>query len=350
MIIIMNDPTTEQLDRVLEKIRQHELEVTCLQSDGKTVITGIGSSAAQDAGFYERMPGVEKVISIVTPFKLVSREFRQENTVVTAGSAQFGGHALAVIAGPCAIESYEQLYETAMAVKQAGACMLRGGAYKPRTSPYSFQGLEQEGLKILKAVSNEVGLPVISEVTDPRHVELMSEYVDMLQIGARNMQNFALLKEVAKSKKPILLKRGTSATIEEWLMAAEYIMAGGNQNIVLCERGIRTFETYTRNTLDLNAVPMIKHLSHLPIIVDPSHGTGIWHLVTPMSKASLGAGADGLIIEVHPCPEDAVSDGQQSLTPANFKQLMSELQAVAVAMGRSFSHDGGTYEKNNNCD
>ncbi|MBC8014706.1 MAG: 3-deoxy-7-phosphoheptulonate synthase, partial [Sporomusaceae bacterium] len=194
------------------------------------------------------------------------------------------------------------------------------------------------------------GLPVISEVTDPRHVELMSEYVDMLQIGTRNMQNFALLKEVAKSEKPILLKRGTSATIEEWLMAAEYIMAGGNSNIVLCERGIRTFETYTRNTLDLNAVPMVKHLSHLPIIVDPSHGTGIWRLVAPMSKASLGAGADGLIIEVHPCPEDAVSDGQQSLTPGNFKQLMSELQAVAIAMGRSFSHDGGAYEKNNYCD
>lgn len=350
MIIIMNDPTTEQVDRIIDKLRQHELETNCLQSYGKTVITGIGGSATQEARLYERMPGVEKVISIVTPFKLVSREFRQENTVVTAGSAKFGDHALAVIAGPCAIESYEQLYETAAAVKQSGACMLRGGAYKPRTSPYSFQGLEQEGLKILKAVSSAVGLPVISEVTDPRHVELMSEYVDMLQIGTRNMQNFALLKEVAKSEKPILLKRGTAATIEEWLMAAEYIMVGGNPNIVLCERGIRTFETYTRNTLDLNAVPMVKHLSHLPIIVDPSHGTGNWRLVTPMSKASLGAGADGVIIEVHPCPEDAVSDGQQSLTPGNFKQLMSELNPIALAMGRSHSYDGGSYEKNNYCD
>ena len=335
MIIIMTDPTTEQINRVLEKLRQHELEANCLHSYGKTVITAIGNCEMAHAGFYERMPGVEKVISIVTPFKLVSREFRQQNSVVRAGTAVFGDHSVAVIAGPCAIESYEQLYETAVAVKQAGACMLRGGAYKPRTSPYSFQGLEQEGLQILKAVSKEVGIPVISEVTDPRHVELMSEYVDMLQIGTRNMQNFALLKEVAKSEKPILLKRGTAATIEEWLMAAEYIMAGGNEKIVLCERGIRTFETYTRNTLDLNAVPMIKHLSHLPIVADPSHGTGHWRLVNPMSKASLGAGADGLIIEVHPCPEEAVSDGQQSLTPGNFNQLMVELQAVAKAMGRS---------------
>lgn len=337
MIIVMTAPTEEQIHRVLEKLHQHGLEASCLQSYGKTVITAIGSSATQDPGFYERMPGVEKVMSIVTPFKLVSREFKQENTVVKAGSAVFGGQSIAVIGGPCAIESYEQLRETAVSIKQAGACMLRGGAYKPRTSPYSFQGLEQEGLNILKAVSQEVGLPVISEITDPRHVEVMSDFVDMLQIGTRNMQNFALLKEVAKSQKPILLKRGTSATMEEWLMAAEYIMAGGNENIVLCERGIRTFETYTRNTLDLNAVPMMKYLSHLPIIVDPSHGTGHWRLVNPMSKASLGAGADGLIIEVHPCPEEAVSDGQQSLTPGNFLQLMTEIQAVAMAMGRSLS-------------
>jgi len=334
MIIIMTDPTPDQIDRILLKLRQHELEANCLQSYGKTVITAIGNSDTHEAGFYERMPGVEKVISIVTPFKLVSREFRQENTVVTAGSAVFGGNAVAVLAGPCAIESYEQLYETAVEIKQAGACMLRGGAYKPRTSPYSFQGLEREGLEILKAVSREVGLPVVSEVTDPRHVEVMCDYVDMLQIGTRNMQNFALLKEVAKSAKPILLKRGISSTMEEWLMADEYIIAGGNENIVLCERGIRTFETYTRNTLDLNAIPMVKYLSHLPIIVDPSHGTGSWRLVSPMSKASLGAGADGLIIEVHPCPEEAISDGKQSLTPEKFKQLMAELQPVAIAVGR----------------
>lgn len=334
MIIVMNDPTGEQIDRILTKLHQHGLDANCLKSYGKTVITAIGNLAIQDAGFYERMPGVEKVISIVTPFKLVSREFRQDDTIVKAGSAVFGGDGLSVIAGPCAIESYEQLLETAITVKKSGACMLRGGAYKPRTSPYSFQGLEQEGLKILQAVSKEVDIPVISEVTDPRNVELMNDYVDMLQIGTRNMQNFALLKEVAKSDKPILLKRGLSSTMEELLMAAEYIMVGGNQNIVLCERGIRTFETYTRNTLDLNAVPMLKHLSHLPVIVDPSHGTGHWRLVNPMSKASLGAGADGLIIEVHPCPEEAVSDGQQSLTPGNFHQLMKEVQVMVVAMGR----------------
>jgi 3-deoxy-7-phosphoheptulonate synthase len=335
MIIVMNDPSKEEIDRIVDKLRQHGLEGNCLQSNGKTVITGIGNATTTDVGFYERMPGVEKVISIVTPFKLASREFRQEDTVVKAGNAVFGGNVLGVIAGPCAIESYEQLRETAVAVKAAGACMLRGGAYKPRTSPYSFQGLEQEGLKILHAVSEEVGIPVVSEVTDPRNVELMSDYVDMLQIGTRNMQNFALLKEVAKSDKPILLKRGLSSTIEEWLMAAEYIMVGGNENIVLCERGIRTFETYTRNTLDLNAVAVLKHLSHLPVIVDPSHGTGHWRMINPMSKASLGAGADGLIIEVHPCPEEAVSDGQQSLTPGNFGQLMQELKMMAVAMGRS---------------
>lgn len=335
MIIVMADPTNEQINCVMEKIRQHELEAHCLNSYGKTIITAIGDSATSNAEFYERMPGVEKVISILTPFKLASREFRQENTIVTVGKAIFGGKNVSVIAGPCAVEGYEQLLEAAIAVKKAGACMLRGGAYKPRTSPYSFQGLEKEGLEILKTVSNEVEMPVISEVTDPRTVELMSQYVDMLQIGTRNMQNFVLLKEVARSKKPILLKRGTSATMEEWLMAAEYIMAGGNSNIVLCERGIRTFETYTRNTLDLNAVPMIKHLSHLPIIVDPSHGTGIWHLVNPMSKASLGAGADGLIIEVHPSPEEAVSDGKQSLTPGNFSQLMKELQGMATIMGRT---------------
>jgi 3-deoxy-7-phosphoheptulonate synthase len=335
MIIVMTDPTIEQVDRVMGKIRQHELEAHCLKSYGKTIITAVGDSAAYNSEFYERMPGVEKVVSILTPFKLVSREFRQENTIVTVDNVVFGDKKVPVIAGPCAVEGYEQLLEAALAVKQGGACMLRGGAYKPRTSPYSFQGLEKEGLEILQAVSKKVEMPVISEVTDPRTVELMSQYVDMLQIGTRNMQNFVLLKEVAKSGKPVLLKRGVSATMEEWLMAAEYIMAGGNENIVLCERGIRTFETYTRNTLDLNAVPMIKLLSHLPIIVDPSHGTGNWHLVNPMSKASIGAGADGLIIEVHPNPEEAVSDGKQSLTPSNFEQLMKELEGVAIAMGRA---------------
>lgn len=335
MIIMMNTQTTEQINRVLDKLSHFGLDAHCLNSCGKTIITAVGDSTACNAELYERMPGVEKVIPVLTPFKLVSREFRKDNTVVHVSDTMFGAVNVPIIAGPCAVESYEQLCDVARAVKSAGASMLRGGAYKPRTSPYSFQGLEDEGLKILNAVSIETGLPVVSEVTDLRAIEKMSEYVDMLQIGARNMQNFALLKEVAKTNKPILLKRGGAATIEEWLMAAEYIMAGGNERIVLCERGIRTFETYTRNTLDLNAVPVVKHLSHLPVIVDPSHGTGHWRWVSPMAKASLGAGADGLIIEVHPYPEEAVSDGPQSLTPANFAQLMQELSSLAAALNRT---------------
>lgn len=335
MIIIMNTSNSEQVNRVLQNLRQHGFEAHCLYKSGRVIITAIGHSAACNVEYYERMPGVEKVISILTPFKLVSREFRRESTIVKVGSAAFGGAAVPVIAGPCAVESYEQLKTTALAVRDAGATVLRGGAYKPRTSPYSFQGLEKEGLLILKTVAQETGLPVVSEVTDPRAVEFMDDYVDMLQIGARNMQNFVLLKEVAKTDKPVLLKRGLSSTIEEWLMAAEYIMSGGNERIVLCERGIRTFEPYTRNTLDLNAVPLVKQLSHLPVIVDPSHGTGHWNLVGPMAKAALAAGTDGLIIEVHPCPEEAVSDGQQSLTPVNFTQLMQELAAIANVINRT---------------
>ena len=267
--------------------------------------------------------------------KFVSREFQKETTVVTVGNASFGGEAISIIAGPCAVESYEQFRETAATVKSAGAVMLRGGAYKPRTSPYSFQGLGKEGLIILRQVSMEVGLPVVSEITDPRNVETVAEHVAMLQVGARNMQNYALLQEVAKVKLPILLKRGISATIEEWLMAAEYIAAGGNTEVVLCERGIRTFEPAMRNTLDLSAVALVKRLSHLPVIADPSHGTGDWRLVNPMAKAALAAGADGLIIEVHPCPAMAVSDGHQSLTFDNFAKLMPELSVLAHATGRS---------------
>lgn len=335
MIIVMNTTSPASVERVVEKLRQHSLDAHCVTSNEKTFITAVGDSAAHSSDLYERLPDVEKIVNILTPFKLVSREFKAENSSVEVRHVTFGGEKLPVIAGPCAVESYDQFYETACLVKEAGAVMLRGGAYKPRTSPYSFQGLEVEGLKILQEVSRQLDMPVVSEVTDPRTVELSAEYVDMLQIGARNMQNFALLKEVAKADKPILLKRGLSATMEEWLMAAEYIMAGGNSKIVLCERGIRTFETYTRNTLDLNAVPMLKHLSHLPIIVDPSHGTGHWRLVTPMARAGIAAGADGLIIEVHPCPEEAVSDGPQSLIPQNFMQLMAELEKIALAIGRN---------------
>lgn len=282
---------------------------------------------------------IMEIDEIKTSYKLVSREYQSQNSVIRVGKAVFGSLDIPVIAGPCAVESYEQLLEIGKGVRQAGASMLRGGAYKPRTSPYSFQGLEREGLEFLKAVGQEVGLPTISEVTDPRAVELMMEYVDVLQIGARNMQNFALLKEVSKTSMPILLKRGMSATIEEWLMAAEYIMVGGNEKIVLCERGIRTFETFTRNTLDLNAVAVIKQVSHLPIIVDPSHGTGDWQLVNPLSRASIAVGADGLLIEVHNNPPEAVSDGPQSLTPKNFALLMSDLATIGEILGRQVSKE-----------
>ncbi|HWR45264.1 3-deoxy-7-phosphoheptulonate synthase [Sporomusa sp.] len=335
MIIMMNAPTIDQINRVLDKLRQLGLDGHSITSSDKTIITASGDLSACQPELYERMPGVDKVVIVETPYKLASREFQEKNTVVTVGKAHFGGTSTPVIAGPCAIESYNQLYQAGVSVKAAGAVMLRGGAYKPRSSPYSFQGLEKDGLEIIKTVGREVGLPVISEVTDPRKVELIAEHVDMLQIGTRNMQNFVLLKEVALTKKPILLKRGLAATIEEWLMAAEYIMSGGNNQVVLCERGIRTYETYTRNTLDLTAVPVIKHLSHLPVIVDPSHGTGNWRWVSPMAKASVAAGADGLLIEVHPCPEEALSDGPQSLTPGNFTQLMAELNTLTAALGRS---------------
>jgi 3-deoxy-7-phosphoheptulonate synthase len=280
------------------------------------------------------MNGVDKLVPILQQFKLVRREFKNQDTIVKVGNIAIGGEQLHVMAGPCAVESRQQLIEVAHQVKAAGATMLRGGAYKPRTSPYAFQGLEEEGLKILAEAREQTGLPIVTEVVDPRTVELVANYADMLQIGARNMQNFFLLKEVAKINKPVLLKRGPSATIEEWLMAAEYIMAGGNYDVVLCERGIRTYETYTRNTLDLNAVPAVKHLSHLPVIVDPSHGTGKWKMVAPMARASVAAGADGLMVEVHCNPSEAMSDGPQTLTPENFRVLMQEIQQIAPVMGR----------------
>jgi len=332
MIITMNAPTTEQINRILEKMSQCRLEPHCVEKYGKIVITAIGDPRAYDIESYKHLPGVEEVTIISVPFKLASREFRRETTKVKIGAVEFGGLSTPVIAGSYAIESYEQLKKTALSVKYAGAAMLRGGTYKPRTAPYSFQGLEEEGLKIIQAVGREVGLPTVSEVTDPRDVELVASYVEMLQIGTHNMQNFVLLKEVAKSGKPILIKRGASATIEEWLMAAEYILAGGNNNVVLCEQGIRTFEPLTRNTLDLSAVPVVQQLSHLPIIVDPSHGTGAWRLVCPMAKAALAAGADGLVIEVHSCLTEAVSDGMQSLDVEKFSDLMKELTTLRVVL------------------
>lgn len=334
MIIVLNAPTGQQINTVLDELKLLGVEGQRVAWFDKTVITAEGNALQQQASYFRGLPGVENVLFITSPFKLVSRQFSSHNSIVSVGDAAFGSTAIPIIAGPCAIESYEQLSVTAAAIKKAGACILRAGTYKPRTSPYSFQGLEREGLAILQAVSKECGIPVVSEVTDPRLVEVFCQSVDILQIGARNMQNFALLKEVAQSKKTILLKRGPASTIEEWLLAAEYILAGGNPHIILCERGIRTFEPYTRNTLDLNAVALAKELSHLPVIVDPSHGTGRWSLVGPMAKAAVAAGADGLVIEVHPCPSEAMSDGPQSLIPERFTVLMSELKMLANAVNR----------------
>ena len=280
------------------------------------------------------LDGVEKTVRITEKYKLVSREFKPEDTVIDIGGVKIGAGHLTVMAGPCAVESMEQLMEAAECVKKYGAKFLRGGAFKPRTSPYDFQGLAEEGLKMLREAADKTGLKVVTEIVNINDVELITKYADMIQIGARNMQNFQLLKEVGKVHTPVLLKRGLSATISEWLNAAEYVMAGGNDNVVFCERGIRTYETYTRNTLDLSAVAAIKEISHLPIIVDPSHGTGRWQMVPAMARAAIAAGADGLIIEVHPHPEVALSDGDQSLTPENFQKTMEEVRDIARFMGR----------------
>jgi 3-deoxy-7-phosphoheptulonate synthase len=295
----------------------------------------IGDERNLDRGAISRMDGVDRVVPVLRPFKLASRDFKPEDTEVTINGHAIGGSKVIVMAGPCSVESREQMMETALAVKEAGAHMLRGGAFKPRTSPYSFQGMGEEGLKILAEVRQETGLYVVTEVMAPEQVDLVSRYADMLQIGTRNMQNYALLNAVGKTDKPVLLKRGMMSTIEELLMSAEYIMSNGNHKVVLCERGIRTFEKYTRNTLDINAVPVLKELTHLPVVVDPSHATGKWTLVKATSKAAVAAGADGLIIEVHPHPAEAVSDGEQSLKPHRFAELMAEIKRVAAAVERS---------------
>ena len=280
------------------------------------------------------IPSIEDVLPILKPYKLVSREFQKENTIVEINGVKIGGNEIVVIAGPCSVENEEQLMKTAIEVKKAGAKLLRGGAYKPRSSPYSFQGMGEQGLKLLAKAREKTGLPIVTEIVDTADVPLLEKYIDVYQIGTRNMQNFALLKAVGKSKKPVLLKRGMSATMMDLLMSAEYIISEGNPNVILCERGIRTFCNHTRNTLDLNIVPVIKKETHLPIIVDPSHGTGKYDLVSPMSKASVACGADGLIIEVHPDPENALSDGDQSLTPENFAKMIRELKPIAKAVGR----------------
>jgi len=335
IIVLRHDATEEQIKHITEKVTKLGLKPMISRGTERTIIGVIGPEDVLRITPLEVFPGVEKVMPVLAPYKLVSREFKEEDTVVDVGKGvKIGGKKVVVMAGPCAVENFDTLLDIANAVKASGATVLRGGAFKPRTSPYSFQGLGEQGLKYLKDVADETGLVTITEVMDPRDVELVARYADILQIGARNMQNFNLLKEVGNTKKPVLLKRGLSSTIKELLMSAEYILSGGNFNVMLCERGIRTFEDYTRNTLDISAVPSVKQLSHLPIIVDPSHAAGKWGLVPSLSRAAIASGADGLIIEVHSHPEEALSDGAQSLIPDNFASLMKELKVLAQAVGR----------------
>jgi 3-deoxy-7-phosphoheptulonate synthase len=305
------------------------------EGEERTIIGVIGDGRPLDREQIERMRGVESTVPVMRPFKLASRDFRPQDTLVKLNGFAAGGKQIVVCAGPCAVESREQLLTAARAVKEAGATVLRGGAFKPRTSPYSFQGMGLDGLKLLAEARAQTGLLVVTEVMSPEQVPLVATYADILQVGARNMQNYALLNAVGEAQRPVLLKRGMMSTMEELLMSAEYILAHGNDRLILCERGIRTFEHYTRNTLDINAVPLLKQISHLPVFVDPSHGTGKWELVGPVARAAIAAGADGLLIEVHPDPEDAISDGAQSLKPERFAKLMTELSAVAEAVGRT---------------
>ena len=335
IVVFKKEATQKEIDHVIERVEKLGLKALVSRGTERTIMGIIGPEDAVRMQPLEAFSGVEKVMPVLAPYKLVSREFKKENSVIKIREGvEIGGKKLVVIAGPCSIESLDLLYEVAVKIKKSGALILRGGAFKPRTSPYTFQGLGEEGLKILKDVSNELNIATVTEVMDTKDVALVARYADILQIGARNMQNFNLLKEVGQTKMPVILKRGLSATIKELLMSAEYIMAGGNFNVILCERGIRTFEDFTRNTLDLSAVPVAKQLSHLPILVDPSHATGKWGLVAPLSKAAIASGADGLLIEVHPKPEEALSDGPQQLLPENFAQLMKELEPIAVACGR----------------
>jgi 3-deoxy-7-phosphoheptulonate synthase len=335
MLVVMKPHATQaEVDAVVERIRSLGLTPHPIPGAQRVAIGITGNRGGLDAGQFETMPGVADAIRVSQPFKLVSREVKEESTVIDVGGVPIGGSALAVMAGPCSVESREQILEAARAVKAAGARFLRGGAFKPRTSPYEFQGLAEEGLKLLAEAREATGLKVVTEVMDVETLPMVADYADVLQIGARNMQNFSLLKHLGAVKRPILLKRGPSATIKEWLMAAEYIVSRGNYQVALCERGIRTFETMTRNTLDLNAVPVLKSLTHLPVIVDPSHGIGLRAHVSAMARAGIAAGADGIIVEVHPRPDRALSDGQQSLTPLEFEELMRQARVIAGAIGR----------------
>lgn len=335
MIIIMTHNVTRiEIDGVVTKLQEHGFSIHLSQGVERTIIGAIGDKTRLSEMNLEALPGVESVVPILQPYKLASRAFNPNDTVIQVGNLEIGGTAVHVMAGPCAVESREQLFAAAERVKACGATILRGGAYKPRTSPYSFQGMAEEGLKLLAEARERYGLAVVTEVMDVNTLPIVARYADIIQVGTRNMQNFYLLRELGSVEKPILLKRGLSSTIEEWLMSAEYILSSGNPNVILCERGIRTFENYTRNTLDLSAVAVVKHLSHLPVIVDPSHALGKWKFVNTMARAAVAAGADGLLVEVHPNPAEALCDGAQSLTPDNFALLMQQIKPVAEAVGR----------------
>ncbi|MHB1193962.1 MAG: 3-deoxy-7-phosphoheptulonate synthase [Longimicrobiales bacterium] len=348
MIIITRPDVTEaQLDHIRERVESYGARTHLSRGEQRVIIGCIGDEAALREAALASLPGVESVTPVLKPYKLVSREFAAERTTIQVGDdprATVGGAMLAVIGGPCAVEGRDMLLSTARSVRAAGGVMLRGGAYKPRTSPYAFQGLGEEALLMLREARAETGLPVVTEVMDTRQVERVAEHVDMLQVGARNMQNFPLLSELGRVDRPILLKRGLSATVKELLMAAEYVMAQGNRQVILCERGIRTFETATRNTLDVAAIPVLRRETHLPVIVDPSHAAGRADLVAPLAFAAVAAGADGLIVEVHPCPEEALSDGDQSLTPGAFAALMRDLVPFALAAGRHLPAPQGSPE------
>lgn len=335
IIVIKPDAPQKEIDRLTKKLEDLGLNIHLSQGRERTILGVIGDGSVLGDQAIDSIPCVEQVVRIMKPYKLVSREFHPDDTEVEVRDETFGGRKVQIIAGPCAVESRAMIVETAAALDKEGVGFLRGGAFKPRTSPYSFQGLGEEGLRFMREACDETGMRIVSELMDPRDTELVCKYVDVIQIGARNMQNFRLLTEVGDTDKPVLLKRGMSATVVDLLMSAEYILSRGNRNILLCERGIRTFENSTRNTLDLSAVPLLKNLSHLPVIVDPSHGVGRWDLVEPMSRAAVAAGADGLLIEVHPRPEEALSDGSQSLKPQRFARLIEELRIIAGAVGRS---------------
>ena len=335
LVVMRKDATAEQIRGVGEAIEARGFKAHPIPGAQRTAIGVTGNKGALDAPVFESLPGVLEVIPVSHAYKLVSREVKTEDSIVRVGDVPVGGHALTIVAGPCAVESREQTLIVARAIKEAGAHILRGGAFKPRTSPYSFQGLGEEGLRILAEAREATGLPVVTEALDNEGVDLVERYADAIQIGARNMQNFSLLKRAGRAKKPVILKRGMSATLEEFLMSAEYILSEGNYDVILCERGVRTFSDFSRNTLDLAIVPAVKKISHLPILVDPSHGTGSREKVAPLSRAAAAVGADGLMIEVHHAPNTALSDGPQSLTPEMFAQLMQDLQKIAPVIGRS---------------